>query len=164
MSDRMPTPTDELLTEGVMSRRVAAWFVDALLIGLLLAALWFVLFLFGLLTLGLGFGAFGILPLVPFAYSVLTLLTSASATPGQQLFGLTVRRDDDLGPPTLLQAVVFTLIYDLTLAFTGLLLLVALFTVRHRTLHDMASGLVVVRTRRLHMLTPPPPYGNMPYA
>lgn len=164
MSDRMPTPTDELLTEGVMSRRVAAWFVDALLIGLLLAALWFVLFLFGLLTLGLGFGAFGILPLVPFAYSVLTLLTSASATPGQQLFGLTVRRDDDLGPPTLLQAVVFTLIYDLTLAFTGLLLLVALFTVRHRTLHDMASGLVVVRTRRLHMLTPPLPYGNMPYA
>ncbi len=164
MSDRMPTPTDELLTEGVMSRRVAAWFVDALLIGLLLAALWFILFLFGLLTLGLGFGAFGILPLVPFAYSVLTLLTSASATPGQQLFGLTVRRDDDLGPPTLLQAVVFTLIYDLTLAFTGLLLLVALFTVRHRTLHDMASGLVVVRTRRLHMLTPPLPYGNMPYA
>jgi uncharacterized RDD family membrane protein YckC len=164
MNDRMPTPTDELLTEGVMSRRIAAWFVDALLIGLLLAALWFVLFLFGLLTLGLGFGALGILPFVPFAYSVLSLLTAASATPGQQMFGLTVRRDDDLGPPTLLQAVVFTLIYDLTLAFTGLLLLVALFTVRHRTLHDLASGLVVVRARRLHMLTPPPPYGNMPYA
>ncbi len=161
---RMPTPSDELLTEGVISRRVVAWFIDALLIGLLVAVLWFVLFLFGLLTLGLGFGALGILPLVPFAYSVLFLLSSASATPGQQMFGLTVRRDDDLGPPTLLQALVFTLIYDLTLAFTGLLLLVALFTVRHRTLHDLASGLVVVRARRLDMLTPPPPYGNMPYA
>jgi uncharacterized RDD family membrane protein YckC len=161
---RMPTPPDELLTEGVMSRRVAAWFIDALLIGLLVAVLWFILFLFGLLTLGLGFGALGILPFVPFAYSVLWLLSSASATPGQRMFGLTVRRDDDLGPPTLLQALIFTLIYDLTLAFTGLLLLVALFTTRHRTLHDMASGLVVVRARRLDMLTPPPPYGNMPYA
>jgi len=164
MNYRMPTPEEEMLIEGVMSRRVAAWFVDALLIGLLLVVLWFVLFLFGLLTLGLGFGALGILPLVPFAYSVLSLLTSASATPGQQMFGLTVRRDDDLGRPTLLQAVVCTLIYDLTLAFTGLLLLVALFTVRHRTLHDIASGLVVVRARRLGMLTPPPPYGNMPHA
>lgn len=160
----MSTPDDEMLTEGVLSRRVAAWFVDAMLIGLLLAVLWFVLFLFGLLTLGLGFGALSILPFVPFAYSVLSLMASTSATPGQQMFGLTVRREDDLGRPTLLQAVVFTLIYDLTLAFTGLLLLVALFTVHHRTLHDLASGLVVVRARRLGMLTPPPPYGNMPHA
>jgi len=163
MNYRMPTPEEEMLIEGVMSRRIAAWFVDALLIGLLLAVLWFVLFLFGLLTLGLGFGALGILPFVPFAYSVLSLLTSASATPGQQMFGLTVRRDDDLGRPTLLQAVVSTLVYDLTLALTGLLLLVALFTVRHRTLHDIASGLVVVRARRLGRLTPSPPYGNMPH-
>ena len=37
----------------------------------------------------------------------------------------------------------------LTLATTGLLLLIALFTVRHRTLHDLASGLVVARTRAL---------------
>ena len=37
----------------------------------------------------------------------------------------------------------------LTLATTGLLLLVALFTVRRRTLHDLASGLVVVRARAL---------------
>lgn len=161
---RMPAPPDELLTEGVMSRRVAAWFVDALLIVLLLCLLWVVLFLFGLLTLGLGFGALGILPFVPFAYQVLSLLASASATPGQQMFGLTVRRDEDLGPPTLLQAVIFTLAFYLTLALTGLLLLVALVTERHRTLHDMVSGLVVVRVRRLEMLTQPPPYGNMPYA
>jgi uncharacterized RDD family membrane protein YckC len=40
-------------------------------------------------------------------------------------------------------------VFYLTLATTGLLLLIALFTVRHRTLHDLASGLVVVRTRAL---------------
>ena len=60
-----------------------------------------------------------------------------------------VRRDDDLGRPTLVQAFVFTLVFYLTLAATGLLLLIALFTVRHRTLHDLASGLVVVRAQAL---------------
>ena len=70
-----------------------------------------------------------------------------SATPGQAMFGLMVRRDDDLGPPTLAQAVISTLVFYLTLATSGLLLLVALFTERKRTLHDLVSGLVVVRTR-----------------
>ena len=37
----------------------------------------------------------------------------------------------------------------LTLATSGLLLLVALFTTRHRTLHDLVSGLVVVRAGAL---------------
>ena len=60
-----------------------------------------------------------------------------------------MRRNDDLGPPTPLQALVYTLLFYLTLATSGLLLLVALFTVRHRTLHDLASGLVVVRARAL---------------
>ena len=71
------------------------------------------------------------------------------ATPGQQVLGLVVRRDDDLGRPTPVQVFVYTLIFYLTLAATGLLLLVALVTVRHRTLHDLASGLVVVRARAL---------------
>jgi uncharacterized RDD family membrane protein YckC len=35
------------------------------------------------------------------------------------------------------------------MATSGLLLLVALFTIRHRTLHDLVSGLVVVRVRAL---------------
>jgi uncharacterized RDD family membrane protein YckC len=49
--------------------------------------------------------------------------------------------------------VVFTLIFYITLATTGLLLLFALFTVRHRTLHDLASGLVVVRAHRFQTAT-----------
>ncbi|HEY1934114.1 MAG TPA: RDD family protein [Acetobacteraceae bacterium] len=161
---RMPVPPGVALTEGVMSRRIVAWVLDAVLIGLLMIALWLVLLLFGLLTLGFGFSAMTVLPFVPFLYQVLSLLCSASATPGQRMMDLTVRRDDDLGPPTVLQAVIFTLVFYLTLALTGLLLLIALFTERHRTLHDLLSGLVVVRVRALQTLTPPSPYGNMPYA
>ena len=144
------TPIDDYwLTEGVLARRVFAWLVDVLLIGLLLGALLLLLLLFGVLTLGLGLPLLGALPLVPFCYHWLLVAGPASATPGQQALGLVVRRDDDLGRPTPVQAFVYTLVFYLTLAATGLLLLVALFTVRHRTLHDLASGLVVVRVRAL---------------
>ena len=141
-------PDDDWLTEGVLSRRVFAWLIDMLLIGLILGALWFVLLLFGLLTLGFGFSLFAVLPFVPFAYHFL-FVAGSSATPGQQALGLIVRRNDDLGPPSPLQALVYTVLFYLTLATTGLLLLVALFTIRKRALHDLASGLVVIRERAL---------------
>jgi uncharacterized RDD family membrane protein YckC len=153
-------PIDEyLLTEGVLIRRVFAWLIDVLLIGLICVALWVALMLFGLVTLGLGLPLLGILPFVPFCYHMLFLAGPASATPGQSALGLVVRRNDDLGRPTPVQALVSTLLFYATLATSGLLLLIALFTVRRRTLHDLISGLVVVRTRAL---TGSPASWNMP--
>src|SRR6185369_1855396 len=99
---------DEDFIEGVLTRRCFAWLIDLMLIAVIFAALWTVLFIFGLLTLGLGFAAMAVLPAVPFLYHFLSLLRYASATPGQVLLGLTVRRDADLGPPTGLQALIFT--------------------------------------------------------
>ena len=138
-----------LLTDGVLTRRVLAWFVDLAMIGVIVAVMWAVLFTFGIMTLGLGMPLLGLLPFGPFLYHFGFLAGPMSATPGQALFGLIVRRNDDLGPPTALQAVVSTLGYYLTLATSGLLLLVALVTVRRRTMHDLISGLVVVRSRAL---------------
>jgi uncharacterized RDD family membrane protein YckC len=135
---------------GVLSRRCLGWLTDLLLVAVLVGTLWSSLLLLGLLTFGLGWWLFGLVPLLPFAYHCLFLTGSLSATPGQALFGLVVRRDDDLGPPSLAQAVISTLVFYLTLATSGLLLLVALFTQRKRTLHDLASGLVVVRRRAWH--------------
>jgi uncharacterized RDD family membrane protein YckC len=145
MSETIQAVRDEDFIAGVMARRCLAWAVDVLLICLLFVPVFLVLFMFGLLTLGFGFGAMAILPAVPFLYHFLSLLRPASATPGQSLLGLTVRRDEDLGPPTVLQALIFTVVFYITMATSGLLLLIALFTVRHRTLHDLASDLVVVR-------------------
>jgi uncharacterized RDD family membrane protein YckC len=145
MSTTVQTVTDEAFVSGVMSRRCLAWLLDALLIALLVGLLCVVLLVFGLLTFGLGFGAMAMLPAVPFLYHFVSLMRPSSATPGQAMMGLTVRRDEDLGPPTGLQALIFTVVFYLTPATSGLLLLVALFTVRHRTLHDLASDLVVVR-------------------
>ena len=148
-----------MLTEGVLTRRVFAWLIDVLLIGLICVALWFALMLFGLVTLGLGLPLLGILPFVPFCYHMLFLAGPASATPGQSALGLVVRRNDDFGRPTPVQALVSTLLFYATLATSGLLLLIALFTARRRTLHDLISGLVVVRTRAL---TGSPASWNMP--
>ncbi len=145
MSFGNPYMDANVLTSGVMSRRCVAWVFDAILILILLFALWWLLVVFGFLTFGLGFGAMSILPFVPFCYHFLSLLGASSATPGQRMMGLTVRRDFDLGPPEGLQALVSVLVLYLTLATSGLLLVVALFTARHRTLHDLVSGLVVVR-------------------
>ncbi|HET6307743.1 MAG TPA: RDD family protein [Rhodopila sp.] len=152
MSFGNPSLDEDFLTDGVMSRRCLAWVFDIFLIGVLMWILWWILALFGILTLGLGFGAMTILPFVPFCYHFLSLLGASSATPGQQMAGVTVRRDADLGPPTALQALVSVLLFYLTLATSGLLLLVAVFTSHHRTLHDIFSGLVVVRVRALRTL------------
>ena len=144
---------DDYLTAGVLFGRCVAWVLDLCLIGLLMVLLYWVLWMFGVLTLGLGFGLLAGVPFVPICYHLFSLLGSRSATPGQRMMGLTVRRDDDLGPPTFAQAAISTVLYYATLATSGLLLLVALFTRRHRTLHDWLSGLVVVRRRALESLT-----------
>jgi uncharacterized RDD family membrane protein YckC len=162
MSFGNPYLADDFLTVGVMSRRCVAWLFDVVLIVLLVWVLWWVLVMFGLLTFGLGFGAMSILPFIPFTYHFLSLLGASSATPGQQMTGLTVRRYQDLGPPTGLQALASVLAFYVTLATSGLLLLVALFTRQHRTLHDIVSGLVVVRVRAIQTLTATGGTWNMP--
>ena len=149
MSFGSPYLDDAFLTDGGMSRRCVAWVIDVCLIALLLWVLWWILALFGILTFGLGFGAMSILPFVPFCYHFFSLLGAASATPGQRVMGLTVRRNDDLGPPGAIQALVAVVCFYLTLITSGLLLLFALFTIRHRALHDVVSGLVVVRVQAL---------------
>ena len=159
---RPPFPDDNQLTHGVMSRRLVAWLVDVVLIGIIFVGLWLSLTLFGLLTLGLGFGAMSVLPFVPFCYHVLSLLSPLSATPGQHWLGLVVLDNSSFTRPNALQAVVSTLVFYLTLATSGLLLLIALITIRHRTLHDLISGLVVVRSEVVQPLTAPLGYGNIP--
>jgi uncharacterized RDD family membrane protein YckC len=140
---------DDILTTGVLSRRVFAWIIDAALIAILVGAAWSFGVLLGVLTLGLAMPLLGGLPALPVLYTWLSIASPLSATPGQALLGLTVRRDDDLGRPTLLQALVSAVGYYVTMVLGAIWLGVAILTTRRRTLHDMVSGLVVVRSRAL---------------
>jgi len=160
---------DARLTEGVIFRRIFAWLFDLLLVGGIVAVLWVILVGFGLLTFGLGFPLLGLLPIVPLAYHILFVAGGRSATPGQIMMDLVVCRDRDLGRPSLLQAILFTAGLWLTLGAGVVWLAAALVTNRHRTLHDLVSGVVVVRSSELNRaLTETAGFGNMrresPYA
>lgn len=137
------------LTRGVIARRIEALLIDLVLMAVLGAALWVSCLIFGILTLGLGWPLFHLLPALPFVYTAAFLISPMIATPGQALRDLTVRRADDLGPPEVWQAVIYTAGYYVTVATSGLLFLIALVTERRRALHDLAAGVVVVRRAAL---------------
>lgn len=142
-------PIDDALTDGVLTRRVIAWCIDILLIAILAWCAWMLILVLGVLTLGLGFALLGFLPAIGLFYHALFVASAHAATPGMRIMDLTVRHEDDLAPPSLLQAIVFTAGLWLTLTFVFPLLLVALVTTRKREVHDMAAGVVVVRNRAL---------------
>ncbi len=140
---------EAMLSQGTIVRRLCGFVVDGILVLVITKFLAVGLFLFGILTLGLGLPLLGLLPFVAPAYNWLSLLSPLAATPGQALFGLTVRGADDLAPPGALAALVWTVGFYASFAFGGLPFLLVLVTARHRAPHDIFSGLVVVRARAL---------------
>ncbi|GAC1344229.1 MAG: hypothetical protein NVSMB18_21470 [Acetobacteraceae bacterium] len=162
MSDFATAP--DPLTDGVLTRRVLAWFIDVLIIGVLVAIAGVLVLVLGLLTFGFGFALMAGVPAIGIVYHIVFVAGARSATPGQSMMDLVVRRDADLGPPTLLQAVLFTLGLWATLSIAFVLVAVALITDRKRALHDMLAGVVVVRNRALtHGLGSPNMGPGTPY-
>jgi len=149
---------DEAL-RGVVGRRVFAFLLDSVLLAVILGVVWLAFALFTLMTFGLGAPVFGLLPAAPLLYGWLFVASPLSATPGQTMMGLVVRRNEDLGDPGSLAALVWAAGYVVTMALGAFLFVVALLTERNRALHDIVSGLVVVRARAL---TSPPGFWNMP--
>ena len=132
--------------EGVLWRRAAAYLIDALCIGALLLA---ALLLFGLLTVvSLGLlspGLWFLVGLIPLAYHTLLVSGPRSATLGMRAFDLELRSWGG-ERPVFLQALAHAALFYLTVAATGsLILLFALFNRRKRTLHDVLSGMLMVR-------------------
>ncbi len=144
------TPPDPLahpdLYDGLIWRRLAAYFFDAAIIGLLLLAGWFSLMILGVLSFGLLLPLVPVLvALIPIAYHAIQVGGRQHATFGMRLFDLEVRTwTGDV--PDIAQGFLMAALFYATLAFTCLLiLLVVLFNDRRRTVHDYLSGVVVVR-------------------
>lgn len=142
---------EDLLTDGVMARRVAASIVDGIIVGLGAAVLHLALFLLGFLTLGFGWYLIGGLWVLPILYLALFVASPGQATPGQALCDLAVVRDDDLGRPTPAQALVYAGGFALTMTLGAIWLLAAFFTRRARCLHDVVAGIAVLRASALPM-------------
>ena len=136
--------TNPRLTQDVIVKRCLALLCDGFIIGVLWLGLWPLLGVLGFLTLGLGWHLYALLPLLPFGYHCFTL-AQYGATFGQRVMGLCVRDVNSLARPGLGQAIISTVCFYATLATSGVLLLVVLVTDGGRALHDLASGLIVLR-------------------
>jgi uncharacterized RDD family membrane protein YckC len=148
MSSSIISP-DTNIRRGVIGRRLIAFGLDLLIIGVLGWAGAFFILIFGFLTLGLGWLMFHILPWLPLLYYT-GFIGGTGATPGQRMLGLEVRQEAGLQPPTLAQGLVFALMLGLSFVFAGLPFLLVLAGPGHRAAHDMLSGLVILRRPQMN--------------
>ena len=146
--DFVPGRVDDIHSyRGVRTRRIFAFMIDYLIIGLLLVPFGILVFLLGLLTFGLAWSLFaGLAPIVALIYVWFTLGGPNQATTGMRLMGVRLERLDG-GPIDGLTAVVHTVLFWAgNVLLTPFILLVTLFSARKRALHDILLGTVVVRS------------------
>lgn len=136
------------LYDGVRTRRVMSFILDYTFVLLLSVPAAVVVFILGLLSLGLGWMLYGILlPTIAIIYVAFTMGGSHQATPGMRLAGLRVARLDGtpIDPATsALHGIIF---WASNAILTPAVLLVALFTPRKQLLQDLLLGTVIVRSR-----------------
>lgn len=133
--------------EGVRTKRIFAFLLDYLIVGLLVIPFAIVVLLLGLLTFGLGWMLFSILvPAVALVYIWRTLGGPAQATVGMRMMGIRLERLDGRPIDGMLAVVHSVLFWAANALLTPLVLLVTLFSDRKRTLHDLLLGTVVART------------------
>ena len=141
------------LFESVLSKRIVAFIIDAILIVLLMVPAALMILILGVLTLGIAWLLFPLLfAIVALGYCALTLGGRASATPGMRVVGVEMRTWNGQGMFPLL-AVMHALIFWFSCGIlTPLVLLVGLFTPRRQLLHDLLLGVVALNSDPLARL------------
>jgi uncharacterized RDD family membrane protein YckC len=143
----LPDPaTAPELFEGVLTRRVVAFFIDLMAMGAMILAFGLIGLIAGFLTFGLAWVALVfVVPAVIVLYYGATLGSSKRATLGMQMMDivLTPTRGQPLdGWMAIIHAAVFWLT---TWISWPLSLLFALFTPRRQMIHDLVTGTLMVR-------------------
>ena len=140
-----PASAPELF-RGVLTRRVFAYLVDLVLMGLIVLVLSVAGLLAGLLTFGLAWAAMGlVIPVAIIIYYAVTLGSARRATVGMQLMDLvlTPARGQPLdGGMAILHAAVFWVTVWICWPVS---LLFALFTPRRQMIHDLLTGTLMLR-------------------
>ena len=140
--------TNPELFEGVLSRRIVAFLIDVviLVVPVVFAAIF--IFMFGLVTLGLGWALFWLLSpgtvIWALVYYGSTLGSPASATIGMRVMDLEMRTWYGAPCYFVLGAVHAVVFWVTVSVFTPLVLLVGFFNERQRLLHDILVGTVVI--------------------
>jgi len=143
----LPDPaTAPQLFDGVLTRRVVAYFIDLAIMGAMVAVLSLVGLIAGFLTFGLAWAAlFVIVPVSIVLYYAVTLGSHRRATIGMQMMDivLTPTRGQPLdGWMAIIHAGLFWITFWISWPVS---LLFALFTPRRQMIHDLIVGALMVR-------------------
>ncbi len=130
---------------GVRSRRIFAVCFDLCVVGFFAALAYFVLFLAGIVTLGLAWLLFPfVVPAVGLLYNGFTISGPSRATWGMNLMDLEVRQIQDGSTVSFLLAALHAVLFYASWTFP-FVFLISLVAQDKRCLHDMLSGVIVMR-------------------
>jgi uncharacterized RDD family membrane protein YckC len=140
--------TNPELFEGVLARRMIAFLVDLVIIFIPVVFVALFIFVFGLVTLGLGWALYWLLSPATIVWALcyygVTLGAPQSATIGMRIMDLEMRTWYG-APAYFVLGAVHAIVYWITVSFlTPLILLVGFFNERRRLLHDILVGTVVI--------------------
>jgi len=140
--------TNPELFEGVLVRRVVAFIIDLIIIAIPLVAAWMFIFVFGLITLGLGWGLFWLLSPASVVWALFyygyTIGSPASATIGMRAMEIEMRTWYG-APAYFVLGAVHAVVYWISVSvLTPFIVLVGFFNARRRLLHDMLIGTILI--------------------
>jgi len=136
------------LFEGVLARRVVAFLIDFVVIALPIVFAAMFIFAFGIVTLGLGWALYWLLPpcsvIWAICYFGVTLGGPRSASIGMRVMDIEMRTWYG-APAYFVLGAVHAIAFWFTVSFfTPFILLVCFFNQRRRLLHDILLGTVII--------------------
>jgi uncharacterized RDD family membrane protein YckC len=142
-----PATSPELF-EGVLARRVVAFAIDLVVIAIPLIVGWMFIFVFGLVTFGLGWALFWLMSpgsvIWALVYYGATLGGPASATIGMRAMEIEMRTWYG-APAYFVLGAVHVIVFWVSLSvLTPFILVVGFCNARRRLLHDMLVGVVII--------------------
>jgi uncharacterized RDD family membrane protein YckC len=140
--------TNPELFEGVVARRIVAFFIDFLILSVPVVFVSMFIFVVGIVTFGLGFFLYGLLwpgmVIWAIVYYGMTLGGASSATIGMRIMDIEMRTWYG-APAYFVLGAVHAVVFWITIsAITPLILVVCLFNERRRCLHDFLVGTIVI--------------------
>jgi uncharacterized RDD family membrane protein YckC len=146
------------LFDGVPARRLDAFLIDLVVITVPLVLVAIFIFAVGIVTLGLGFALYGLMPGITVLWALFyygsTLGSPSSATIGMRAMDIEMRTWYG-SPSYFVLGAVHAIVFWVTVsALTPFILLICFFNTRKRLLHDFLVGVVIINNpARVQSLT-----------
>jgi uncharacterized RDD family membrane protein YckC len=141
---------DPRASEGTLSRRFWAYLIDIVVIAALTMLLYLLVGILGVLTFGIGWLLFAVIPFTAIVYNAITISGPSQGTIGMRLMGMRVLDATAGGRVSLLAAAVHALLFYVFVSSAGLLLaidiLFGLMRADSRMGRDLVTNVVFVRS------------------